>query len=81
MDTFTLLGPLRPGLGWPAREDQRYKDALSFDDFLTANEQYIHQKLRKGHADPHWATMLAEVAQDVAEQKMETDPQHGPNKW
>ena len=77
---FPLLGQINPGLGWPKREDGRYSQPLQPHQFLALNEDYIHQKLERHRADPHWEELLAEIAQDVSRKRM-TGPHHGPSTW
>ena len=77
---FRLTGTLNSGLGWPKRTDGKYSNPLPWDDFLRANRTYIDQKLRKHRTDPHWETLLQEVADDVTKQRM-TGPHRGPPEW
>ena len=53
---------------------------MSLEDFREANLQYIQDKLDKRRTDPHWETMLQEIADDVARNRM-TGPYHGPPEW
>ena len=77
---FRLTGKLNSGLGWPKRQDSKYSSPLPWAEFLEANRRYINQKLAKHRTDPHWETLLSEVASDVKKHRM-TGPHHGPPEW
>eukprot|EP00435_Cladocopium_sp_Y103_P059759 s29_g21.t1 len=77
---FPLLGDLAPGWGWPKRKDDRYSHPLDRAQLLSENMAYIQSKLHKHKCDPHWQTLLNEIAQDVKHHRME-GPFHGPPEW
>ena len=71
---FPLLGTLQPGSwSWPAHP-------ISRSQLQRLNEEYIQTKLQKHKCDPHWNTMLQEIANDVKSNRME-GPFKKPNSW
>ena len=77
---FPLLGKLSAGTGWPKREDQRYENPTSWNDFMALNEEYIHRKLQRHRVDDHWEVMMKEIADDVQKRCMK-GPFTGPTSW
>ena len=75
-----LLGELQPGWGWPTRTDERYKHPISRSQLRDLNLQYILDKMHRHKCDPHWYTLLQEIAHDVTTNRME-GPFTGPAAW
>ena len=65
---------LAKGDRWQVRQP------MNMQDFHKENLKYIEEKLQRHKTDPHWQTLLAEIAADVA-QKRVTGPYEGPPEW
>ena len=77
---FPLLGELPRSPGWQPRTDEKYQHPIDRQTFAALNFSYVCQKLAKPKVDPEWRTLLEEITEEVAQNRMQ-GPFTAPSSW
>ena len=76
-DGFQMLGDIRPGPGWSARDDGRYQNPIDMEELRRINADYVRAKVASRRPDEHAEKLLQEL---IAEKRLRRviGPTHPP---
>ena len=60
-DGFDMLGEIKPGPGWKARDDDRYFNSAIMQEVRAANRRYLLKRLPTARPGAHSDALLAEL--------------------